>query len=144
MFIGNFPHTLDDKGRLIMPSKFRKELGSNFYVTRGSDGAYLTVYTEEKWFDLLKSVENAGLNSVEVNKIKRYLSGNAVNLDLDKQGRFLISKELREKAEIKKDVLIIGVSDKIEIWDKDNWAKYEENINDDIELMSQIFSKIAF
>lgn len=144
MFIGNFPHTLDDKGRLIMPSKFRKELGSNFFVTRGFNKGCLVVYTEEKWYDLREELKNSGLSGSEIAKLTRYLYSNAVNLDLDKQGRFLISKELREKAGIEKDVIILGISDKIEIWAKDNWDQYEEEINNDVEEMSEIFDKIGF
>lgn len=144
MFFGNFPHTLDDKGRLIMPSKFRKDLGTNFFVTRGFNKGCLTVYTEEKWYDLWQSLKNSGLNSAQIDQISRYLSANAINLDLDKQGRFLVSKDLREKAGIEKDVIILGVSDKIEIWARETWLQYEESTNNDIEKMAEIFNQIGF
>lgn len=143
MFIGDFPHTLDDKGRLIMPSKFRQELGSNFIVTRGLEGC-LFVFTEDKWVDFTNNLNSRGLSQKDVRAITRFFCSCAMSSDLDKQGRFLINKDLRGFAGIEKEVMIIGVSDRIEIWSKDKWNEYVEAEYSDEEVISAKFDGLDF
>lgn len=143
MFIGDFPHTLDDKGRLIMPSKFRHELGSNFIVTRGLEGC-LFVFTEDKWMDFTNNLNSRGLSQKDVRAITRFFCSCAMSSDLDKQGRFLINKDLRSFAGIEKEVMIIGVSDRIEIWSKDKWTEYVEAEYSDEEVISAKFDGLDF
>ena len=128
MFLGDFPHTLDDKGRLIMPSKFRNELGTNFIVTRGLEGC-LFVFTESKWNEFTEQLNSKGLSKKDVRSITRFFCSCAMTSDLDKQGRFLLVNTLREYAEITKEVIIIGVGTRLEIWNKDKWKKYNSNEN---------------
>lgn len=143
LFIGDYPHTLDDKGRLIMPSKFRNELGTNFVVTRGMEKC-LFVFTEEKWIEFTKDLDSKGLNQKDVRAVKRFFCSNAMSSDLDKQGRFLINKKLREHAEIGKEVMIIGVSDRIEIWAKEKWDDYSEAEYSDEDKIAEKFDAINF
>ena len=143
LFIGDFPHTLDDKGRLIMPSKFRSKLGANFVVTRGLEGC-LFVFTEEKWIDFTKQLNSKGLSQKEVRSVTRFFCSCAMSSDLDKQGRFLINKNLREYAEIERDVMIIGVSDRIEIWSKEKWNEYNDSEYSDYSAVSDKFDGLNF
>ena len=143
MFLGDFPHTLDDKGRLIMPSKFRNELGTNFIVTRGLEGC-LFVFTESKWNEFTEQLNSKGLSKKDVRSITRFLCSCAMTSDLDKQGRFLVNKNLREFAGIERDVMIIGVSDRIEIWSKEKWNEYSEAEYSDDNIMSEKFDGLDF
>ncbi len=143
MFLGDFPHTLDDKGRLIMPSKFRNELGTNFVVTRGLEGC-LFVFTESKWNEFTEQLNSKGLSKKDVRSITRFFCSCAMTSDLDKQGRFLVNKNLREFAGIERDVMIIGVSDRIEIWSKEKWNEYSEAEYSDDNIMSEKFDGLDF
>ncbi|WP_416383675.1 division/cell wall cluster transcriptional repressor MraZ [Parvimonas sp. D9] len=143
LFIGDFPHTLDDKGRLIMPSKFRNELGTNFVVTRGLEGC-LFVFTERKWAEFTEQLNSKGFSKKDVRSITRFFCSCAMNADLDKQGRFLVNKNLREFAEIERDVMIIGVSDRIEIWSKEKWDEYSKAEYSDDNIMSERFDGLDF
>lgn len=143
MFLGDFPHTLDDKGRLIMPSKFRNELGTNFIVTRGLEGC-LFVFTESKWNEFTEQLNSKGLSKKDVRSITRFFCSCAMTSDLDKQGRFLVNKNLREFAGIERDVMIIGVSDRIEIWSKEKWNEYSEAEYSDDNIMSEKFDRLDF
>ena len=143
MFLGDFPHTLDDKGRLIMPSKFRNELGTNFIVTRGLEGC-LFVFTESKWNEFTEQLNSKGLSKKDVRSITRFFCSCAMTSDLDKQGRFLVNKNLRELAGIERDVMIIGVSDRIEIWSKEKWNEYSEAEYSDDNIMSEKFDGLDF
>lgn len=143
MFLGDFPHTLDDKGRLIMPSKFRNELGTNFIVTRGLEGC-LFVFTESKWNEFTEQLNSKGLSKKDVRSITRFFCSCAMTSDLDKQGRFLVNKNLREFAGIERDVMIIGVSDRIEIWSKKKWNEYSEAEYSDDNIMSEKFDGLDF
>ncbi|BFT66388.1 division/cell wall cluster transcriptional repressor MraZ [Parvimonas parva] len=143
MFLGDFPHTLDDKGRLIMPSKFRNELGTNFIVTRGLEGC-LFVFTESKWNEFTEQLNSKGLSKKDVRSITRFFCSCAMTSDLDKQGRFLVNKNLREFAGIERDVMIIGVSDRIEIWSKEKWNEYSETEYSDDNIMSEKFDGLDF
>ena len=143
LFLGDFPHTLDDKGRLIMPSKFRNELGTNFVVTRGLEGC-LFVFTERKWTEFTEQLNSKGLSKKDVRSITRFFCSCAMNTDLDKQGRFVVNKNLREFAGIERDVMIIGVSDRIEIWSKEKWDEYSKAEYSDDNIMSERFDGLDF
>ncbi|MFI3207623.1 MAG: division/cell wall cluster transcriptional repressor MraZ [Eubacteriales bacterium] len=120
MFRGEYAHNIDPKGRLIIPAKFREGLGENFVVTKEIGGC-LSVYPEEGW----KAFEEK-LSALPRAKadIVRFFSGSAVDSGLDKQGRVLLSPALKAYAGVEKEVVLVGVLDRVEIWDK---AKWEEN-----------------
>ena len=123
MFIGEYAHTIDEKGRLIMPSKFREELGVNFIVTKGLDGC-LFVYSKTEWTNLEEKLKTLPFTSKDARAFNRFLFAGAIECELDKQGRILISQNLREAAKLVKDVVIIGVGTRLEIWSKEVWENY--------------------
>ena len=129
MLLGEFEHSLDSKGRLIMPAKLRETIGEKFVVTKGLDGCLFAFSITEwqKFEEKLKSLPLSNRNSREFTRF--FLSG-ATECEIDKQGRFLIPNNLRESANLQKEVVIIGVGTRIEIWDKGKWDSYNnENIS---------------
>lgn len=139
MYIGEYTHSIDNKGRVIMPSKFRYELGEKFYVTKGMEGCVF-VYDETEWNRLEIKTKELKLTSKKARQFERIFYAPAREVEFDKQGRFVIPQNLRDYAEITKEATIIGVSSRIEIWDKDKYQEYidssqmdYENIIDDFE-----------
>ena len=127
MFMGEYNHTIDAKGRLIVPAKFREELGETFVITNGNDGC-LNIYTEEAWETFLGKLLllPSGRDKREI--IRKFVS-QANKVEVDKQGRILIPPVLREHAELDKDVVLAGAIDKIEVWNKNRWDA-ETNVDD--------------
>ena len=123
MYIGEYNHSTDSKGRVIMPAKFREELGEKFYITKGMDSC-LFIYDEDEWMNLDAKMRNLRLTSKKAREFSRMFYAPARELTLDKQGRILIPQNLRSYAQISKDVVIIGVSTRIEIWDQNVWDQY--------------------
>ena len=135
MLIGEYDHSLDAKGRLIMPAKLKSDMGEKFIITTGLDGCLFgfSMSEWEKFEDKLKTLPITNKNAR--NFVRFFLSG-ATECELDKQGRFLITAKLRENATLDKDVTIIGAGTRIEIWDKNKWQEHisEENLSiEDIE-----------
>ena len=139
MFSGEYNHTIDAKGRLIVPAKFREELGEAFYITNGNDGC-LNIYTKEAWETVLEKLQ-ALPNNEATRKLRRQLIAKANMVDVDKQGRIPVPTALRERAELKKDVVLAGVGEKIEVWDKDRWI--EVTSADDIDDISERLAEIG-
>ena len=138
MFIGEYHHNIDDKGRLIMPSKFRDDLGESFVVTRGIDSC-LYVYKESTWLEFTNKMNALPFTKKDVRSFQRFLLSGASITTLDKQGRLSISSPLLSYADINKECAIIGVNDHIEIWDKDNFDKF---LNDNMSNISDIAENI--
>lgn len=130
MLIGEYSHSLDVKGRLIMPVKLREDMGENFIITTGLDGCLFGFSMSEwqKFEDKLKTLPITNKNAR--NFVRFFLSG-ATECELDKQGRFLILGKLREVASLDRDVTIIGAGTRIEIWNKEKWEEHnsEENLS---------------
>ena len=116
-FVGEFNHSIDAKGRVIIPAKLRDELGASFVVTMGLDGC-LYAYPMNEWEKFLEKLEHLP-GSRDARTLQRMFMANAANVDMDKQGRALIPTGLREKAGLDKDIVFIGVLSKIEIWSKE-------------------------
>ena len=133
MFMGEFQHNIDSKGRLIVPSKLRDSLGERFIVTRGMDGC-LFGYTLESWETLEESMKNMPLTKKDARTFVRFFYSAATECEIDKQGRINIPAKLREFAGLEKPCVIIGVSDRIEIWSEESWSAFskeaEENFDD--------------
>lgn len=125
---GEFQHTIDAKGRLFVPAKFREELGETFTITKGLDGC-LFVYPKEAWNILEEKISALPLSKSR--NLQRFLFSAAADLSVDSQGRILIPSNLRKYADLKKDVFVIGVSGRAEIWDKDAWESYNGDITSD-------------
>ncbi len=124
MFLGQFEHTLDEKGRLIIPSKYRDEIGDQkLVVTRGLDDN-LVVYTEEGFRVFAEQwMEQLSAGKADYRRLRRFVATNAENCELDKQGRILISQKLREFAHLAKDVVISGNLNNFEIWNPARWEE---------------------
>lgn len=137
MFMGTYDHSIDAKGRVIVPAKFREALGDSFVVTFGLDGC-LFVYPEEEWEDFVKQLKELP-GSKEARKLQRYFMAGAAPCDVDRQGRVLIPSNLRDKAGLDKDIVFVGVMSKIEIWSKKRWDENDdfENVDDIAEHMSE-------
>ncbi len=131
MFMGEYNHTIDAKGRIIIPSKFREALGDNFVVTLGLDGC-LFVYPNEEWMNFVAQLKSLP-GSKEARQMQRYFMAGAADCEVDKQGRILIPNKLREQAGLEKDIVFVGVLSKIEIWSKEKWDS-----NNDYDDMDQI------
>ncbi len=125
MFMGEFAHNIDRKGRLIMPAKFRDELGERVIVNRGLDGC-LNVYTTEQWEAVYKKIAALPSTNKDARMYQRIFLSKASEVDLDSQGRILIPASLVSLAGLVKECLIIGVATHIEIWSKEKWEALEE------------------
>ena len=141
MLIGEFEHSIDTKGRLVLPAKIKDDLGKEFIVTKGLDGC-LFGYSLAEWNKFEEKLKTLPLtNKITRDFVRFFLSG-AVEEETDKQGRFLLPANLREYASLTKDAVIIGVGTRIEIWDKKKWNEYnsEENLSVDsiAEKMTEI------
>lgn len=126
--MGTYEHSLDAKGRVIIPSKFREALGETFVIAPGLDGC-LFAYPEEKWVSFVEKME-AIPGSKDVRNFQRRIMSGAASCELDKQGRTLIPPNLRMKFGLEKDVVLVGVMSKIEIWSKERW----DEIDDDADM----------
>ena len=129
---GEYEHSVDAKGRLIMPAKLRDEIGDSFIVTKGLDGC-LFAYSKNEWTAFEEKLSALPLSSKNARDFTRFFLSGAIECEIDKQGRFLITSNLRDFAGLEKDVVIIGVNTRIEIWSKEKWEKYnsDDNINVD-------------
>ncbi|BBB93270.1 MAG TPA: division/cell wall cluster transcriptional repressor MraZ [Methylomusa anaerophila] len=136
MFMGEYQHTIDNKGRLILPAKFRDELGEVFIATKGLDNC-LFVYTKNEWAILEEKLKKLPLAKPEARAFVRFFFSGAAELECDKQGRVLLPNNLREYATLEKDVVVIGVSNRIEIWDETVWDKYNEEVSPTVAQIAE-------
>ena len=130
MLIGEYEHSLDAKGRLIMPSKLRIDIGESFIITKGLDGC-LFVFSQNEWNNFETKLKTLPLSDKNARNFVRFFLSVATVCEIDKQGRFLIPANLRESAKLDKDAMIVGVGTRLEIWNKEIWQKCEENISAD-------------
>ncbi len=140
MYIGQYCHSLDAKGRVIMPSRFREQLGENFVVTEGYEGC-LSVYSAEEWEKFIAQLMSLPTHSPDTRRVIRRIASGAVDCETDKQGRILLPAHLRNKAGIEKDVMIVGALTRVEIWDTEAWDKY--NNGDDAMSLEEATSRVA-
>ncbi len=123
MFMGEYHHSLDDKGRLIIPAKLRTELGDNFIITRGIEKC-LFVYPEKRWEGIVQKLESLPFTKKDARNFTRFFLSGATVAEFDKQGRINITSPLIAYAGIEKDCIIIGTGDRLEIWSKDAWNEF--------------------
>ncbi len=132
MLTGEYNHNIDEKGRMSFPAKLRDELGERFYLTRWLDDC-LVVFSETEWNNICDKLKAQPIGRSR--DVQRFLFANAVTVEPDKQGRILIPANLRERAALTKDVVVIGVQNRAEIWDKARWDKMNDSL--DAELIDQ-------
>jgi len=128
MLIGEYEHSLDVKGRLIMPAKLRESIGEKFIITKGLDGC-LFGFSQNEWTNFEEKLKSLPLTNKNARDFVRFFLSGAVECEIDKQGRFLVASNLREYASMEKEVVIIGVGTRIEFWSKDKWNKYNSSDN---------------
>jgi MraZ protein len=123
--MGEYRHTIDAKGRLIVPSRFREELGDCFVITRGLDNC-LFVYPQREWVLIERKLKALPFTKADARAFMRFFFSGAVEVEQDRQGRVLIPSNLRDYAGIKRDVVVIGVSNRVEVWSQENWEEYTD------------------
>lgn len=133
MFMGEYRHTIDEKGRIIIPAKFREELGNAFVVTRGLDSC-LFVYPDSEWSHLEQKLKTLPFTRSDARAFTRFFFSGATEVELDKQGRVNLPPNLRQYAKLEKECVVLGVSNRVEIWSKNIWENYfaesEESFNE--------------
>lgn len=130
MLIGEYEHSLDAKGRLIMPAKLRDDIGEKFIITKGLDGC-LFAFSLEEWKNFEAKLRSLPISNKDARAFSRFFFAGAIDCEIDKQGRFLISSNLREFAELEKEVVIVGMDSRIEIWSKEKWQHTDDDISAD-------------
>lgn len=127
MFLGEFTHKLDSKNRIMIPSEFRDDLSNNFYITKGPEKS-LVIYTEEEFIKQSERLDSLEVQNKKNRAIKRLFFSSTVKASLDKQGRVLLNKNLRDYSNIKEEAMIIGNNSTIELWDRANWEAYIDEV----------------
>ena len=136
MFMGEYEHTIDDKGRLIIPAKFRSQLGEGFVVTRGLDGC-LTGYPLSVWHELETKLKSLSMTKRNARAFVRFLYAAATECQFDKQGRINLPIALRQHAALNKQCTIVGVSEHLEIWDTERWQRYMDDTAADFDQIAE-------
>jgi MraZ protein len=142
MLIGEYRHTIDDKNRLSLPAKFRKEMGKTVVVTPGLDSC-LFVFTAKSWERLSASLSDSSVLSADRRQLNRYLLGGATEVPVDGAGRMLLSEHLREWGKLQSKVVVIGVRDRVEIWDESLWQTYRDNAAKNAEAVAEKLSSVG-
>lgn len=142
MFIGEHQHSLDEKGRLIIPSKFREDLGYEFVITKGLDNC-LFVYPKKEWKVLEEKLKTLPLTNKDARAFIRFFFSGASECTLDKQGRVLIPSNLREHSQLEKEAIVIGVSTRIEIWSKEKWESYNDDDNLSYDAIAEKMAELG-
>jgi MraZ protein len=138
MLIGQYQHTIDSKKRLALPSKFRGELGDKIVITRGIENC-LVVYTIKEWQAVAEKLSNLPISQMEARSFSRIILAGAMEASLDKLGRILIPDYLKEYADFKKNVVICGLSNRLEVWDEEKWETYKKKAEKGLgEMVSKL------
>ncbi len=143
MFMGEYNHTIDVKGRLIIPAKFRETLGDKFIVTKGLDGC-LFVYPKSEWSLFEEKLKILPLINKDARQFTRFFLAGAAACEVDKQGRILLPQVLREFAKLEKEVVLVGVANRVEIWSKINWEQSMSTYNDDMNEIAEKMESLGF
>ena len=140
--MGEYMHSIDAKGRVILPADFRSELGESFIITKGLDNC-LFIYTTSEWENLSDKLKQLPLAKAEARAFVRFFFSGARQLECDKQGRFLVPATLRAYAKLQKEVVLIGVSSRIELWGKEEWRKYNEEITPSVSSIAETLADLG-
>jgi len=141
MFIGEYHHSIDDKGRIIIPAKFREELGESFIVTRGIE-ACLFVYSYDGFKQITDKLTSLPFTKKDARNFNRFFMSGATSVELDKQGRSNIAAPLIDYANLKKDCVIIGTGDRLEIWSQEDWNDFFNSAKDSMsDIAENLFNE---
>ena len=135
MFMGEYAHNIDKKGRIIIPAKFREELGDHVIITRGLDGC-LAVYTKEQWETIYEQLKLPSTKK-DARMFVRMMTSKAAECEIDAQGRVLIPSPLVKLAELVKECMVIGAANHVEIWSRERWEPVDEEANDAFEDIAE-------
>lgn len=141
MFLGRYEHTIDDKGRLIVPVHYRKKLGKSFIITKGLENC-IAIYPQEKWQKLFEQYSSLSYTRKNVRTYQRLFFGSATDVTLDRQGRICIPIHLRKEAMLLKEVVINGVGDLAEIWAKEEWDRFKQEADAVYEDRAELLETI--
>ncbi len=136
MFLGEYQHSLDPKGRIIVPAKFREELGSKFVATKGLDNC-IFLYPLGEWQALEEKLRSLPFTRADVRSFARFFFSGASELEMDKQGRIVVPPNLRDYAGINKDLVVIGVGSRVEIWSDSSWEQYNQSAESSFEMIAE-------
>jgi len=139
LFFGEHYHSVDEKGRIILPAKFREAFADGLFITKSFDNCLL-VYTKKDWFEIVEKINSLPTTKASVRNYQRFFIGSAVEGEVSRQGRISIAQNLRDFAALDKDIVIVGLANKIEIWEKE---KYEEHIAGAEQAAAEIAEEIA-
>ena len=131
MFSGAYSHAVDNKGRTVIPSKFRSQLGERFYLTRGMNNC-LWIFSSDKWREFQTMVAPKSFLDNTAMKLERFFVGSAVECAPDTQGRIFLPQDLREYAGLDGDIWLVGLSDKVEVWSCKQWDEFNDSLTDDV------------
>ncbi len=134
--MGEFLHTIDGKGRLIIPAKFRETLGDRFITTKGLDNC-LFLYPQNEWQNFEEKLKKLPVSQPNARAFVRFFFSGATECEFDKQGRILLPANLREYADLEKDVVVVGVMNRIEVWNADKWNEYSSQAENDYEKAAE-------
>ena len=136
MLMGEYHHNIDEKNRLIIPSKFRTELGESFVITRGLDNC-LFVYSIKEWENIVNKLKNLPFTKKDARNFTRFFLSGAVQSEFDKQGRIIITSPLVQYANLNRECVIIGVNERLEIWSKETFDKFFEDNKDSFSTSAE-------
>ncbi len=136
MLIGEYIHAVDDKSRIALPSKFRKEIGKKVIITRGLDNC-LFLYSQTEWKKLSQQVGERGLSQSDKRGLNRFLFAGAQEVEVDQNGRILLPEFLRTFAGIKRNAVFAGVYDRVEIWNEQRWKQYKRKIEQQADVLAE-------
>lgn len=142
MFIGEYKHNVDEKGRLAIPSKFRGDLVKGAVVTRGLD-ASLFLFPKEEWGKLAEKLASLPLGQATSRAFSRLMLAGAMDVELDKQGRIVIPEYLRSYASLKKSVTVAGLYNRLEIWDEDLWNAYKQKTEAEVGDLAEKLGELG-
>lgn len=140
-FVGEYQHTLDDKGRVALPARFRELLGPRFMLVRGLDEC-LFIYPLDEWERLVERLKSVPISQSDFRAFARYFLAGAVEVEPDKQGRFVLPSHLREYAGLTKEVSILGVGNRLEIWDRAKWEEMKARIHGEFAKLAEAVTAI--
>jgi len=142
MLLGNFQAKINYKGRTAVPAKYRPELGKKIIVGQWYENC-LVIVSQKQWQELLKQIEQKPFITTPSRETDRFLVGGAFEIELDNQGRFVIPPSLRQYAELKEEVVFVGLINRVEIWSKTRWEKHQKYLDEHAEEIAERLSKVG-
>lgn len=142
MLIGEFTHAIDEKNRLSLPSRFRQELGKKVVITPGLDGC-LFVFTLKQWQGIALKLTDSSMLQADARSFNRYMFGGAALVEIDGIGRILVPDYLQKQAGLKNKVVIIGVQDRVEIWNEKSWNEYKKVVERQADSLAERLGKVG-